>query len=684
MVLKIAQQAVWTDFLGALLLALLLLQMIRTVTAGRLWHPAPAALPLALLALLPLLQVVPLPTVMLHWLSPQAWEYYRQSIWVVQPKAWMPLSLDPTASLAAFFPGIAAWACYLLVVQLLTDRPRLEKAVLVLTAVAAGSALLALTLADQPGTLLLPAVLLPVTCALYLARRPKVEDTCWQERLRRWFRCPELNGQMLLLAAVAVLLLALGTAMSGAPGGWSVGLLVFALLLLSRRRLRRWGGYLLLPAVPLLVMDILPMGGKPFDSVAVWYDAWQVFTNFPVFGIGSGAQASMTAYHPLLLGDGRRPSLLAVGVGGGFAGLLLAAWAAGDWLRSTLAYWRRRHNVFAVCLYAGCLGGLLTALGRAVAPLPLLALLAGLAAAAALHSSRSSLTGTVSLSKLQAGSAMILLAVLLAGQLALPLMVKPERLPTSFRRLSLEFLTVDRQQTLIDEHLHQGDPHAALIHIAMALRLRPLHPSMQSQAAEILDRLGQEAAADKLWLSAAGATTDGSRRFAQRLWQRGSGEAAKGYLRRILASNPQRTGEFLPLLEFWGVGHDEMVSLLPEAPLAQVALGEFLAARSEQRLAARHFRQAVQLAGGIGGGPPEVFERAGEFFVVQGQHRDALEMVQSGLRHFPTRLPLRRLAGSLYEELGISYRAIEEYRQCLLLDPSDAWSRQRLALLTGE
>jgi tetratricopeptide (TPR) repeat protein len=127
-----------------------------------------------------------------------------------------------------------------------------------------------------------------------------------------------------------------------------------------------------------------------------------------------------------------------------------------------------------------------------------------------------------------------------------------------------------------------------------------------------------------------------------------------------------------------------MSNLLPDAPLAQLALGEFLAARAETTLAVARFRRAVLLADNDGGGEPDVFERAGEFFLIQGLHPEALEMVQTGLLHHPARLPLRRLAGGLYEKLGIHYRAIEEYRQCLVLDPADPEARRRLAALSGQ
>jgi tetratricopeptide (TPR) repeat protein len=672
------------DLLGALVVFLLLLQLARTFVGQRAWQPVPASFPLALLALFPLLQAIPLPPAMVHWLSPRAWEFYRQSIWVVHPQAWMPLTVDFPSTLQVFFRGVTAWGLYLLVVQSLTDGQRLEKTVLVLSGAAALSALLALLFPLPEATLLLSAVLLPPTLALYLAGRPAVDYYSWRERLGQWLCSPQITRQMLLLGAILLLLTALLAGAPSWPGGWSVGLLAFALVLLTRRRLRRRGAVLAFAAVLLVLITMLPpWGNHPFGSAAAWQGAWQIVAAFPVAGAGSGAQMQLPAHYRSVLGD-HDPLLFAGGVGIGIGGLLLASWAMALWLRSTWANWRKRRNVLAVCLYAGCLGGLLAALLHAAVPQLLVALLAGLGAATALHSSRLSTESAASMGKFKAGVAMVFLAVLLIGQLALPLVLLPDRLPASVRQHVPEFFSIDRQQRLIDEGLRQGNFRRALHHAAIALRLQPLDPSMQLQAAEIFDRLGEEEAADQLWQSAAAAHPESHRRFAQRLWQRGGSEAAKSYLRRTLVHSQRLTGEFLLLMEFWGLGHEEMITILPEEPLAQLAFGEFLASRAANTSAAGRFRRAVQLAASTGGGSPDIFERAGEFFFAQGLNPEALEVVQRGLQYFPARIPLRRMAGSLYEKMGISYRAIEEYRQCLVLDPNDQWSRQRLAILAGD
>jgi tetratricopeptide (TPR) repeat protein len=669
---------------GILVISLLLLLLARVFSGRGIWRPVPAALPLGLWACLPLLQVIPLPPAMVHWLSPRAWEFYWQSIWVVQPQTWMPLSLDPPATLDIFFRGAAAWGGYLLAVQVFAGRQRLEGIALLLSGVAALSALLALLRPDLQHTLLLPAMLLPVTFALYLTHRPATDDSRWRDRLGRWLGRPRLNRAMLLLAGMVSMTAALLAGAQRGQGSWSIGFLVFALLLLAHRRRWPWRAGLAVLAVMLVVVTTLPHLGQPLSSIH-WRETWRLLTDFPVLGAGSGAWAQLLLqYHFLPKVEVQVPSWMTLAAGIGFGGLLLAGWAMGSWLYATMRCWRQRRNAFAVCLGAGCTGGLLAGLLYGVVPLLLVALLAALATAASLHSSRPPAAGAAPLGRPQAALAMGMLVLLLSGQILLPLLLLPEHLPAQLRQYAPALFYLDRQQTLLDDHLLQGDFHGALQQTATALRLRPLSVPTRWQAAEIFDRLGAEESADRLWLSLAAATPEGPRRFAQRLWQRGSGEAAKAYLRRTLVGSPQRTGEFLPLLEFWGVGHEEMSALLPEEPLAQLALGEFLAARAENDLAVGRFRQAVLLASSTGGGVPDIYERAGEFFHAQGRHPEALEMVQSGLQHFPARSPLRRMAGSLYEKMGIRYRAIEEYRQCLLLDPTDQWSRQRLAILAGD
>ncbi len=59
-------------------------------------------------------------------------------------------------------------------------------------------------------------------------------------------------------------------------------------------------------------------------------------------------------------------------------------------------------------------------------------------------------------------------------------------------------------------------------------------------------------------------------------------------------------------------------------------------------------------------------------------------MIQQGTALFPDHAGFYSTAGLLYEKLQIDYRAAEEYRRALLLNPKLDWVRKRLERLEGE
>jgi hypothetical protein len=72
-----------------------------------------------------------------------------------------------------------------------------------------------------------------------------------------------------------------------------------------------------------------------------------------------------------------------------------------------------------------------------------------------------------------------------------------------------------------------------------------------------------------------------------------------------------------------------------------------------------------------------------EFFTERTRYSDALDVILAGIEIFPENAEFRFIAANLYELLGIEYRAIEEYRGTLALDPGKQEARESLKRLTG-
>jgi tetratricopeptide (TPR) repeat protein len=72
--------------------------------------------PFVLLAIYVVLQIVPLPPSWIKKLSPVTWYAYQETIWVVQPDAWMPLAVHVNATLFALLLLLSV-ACFYMVLQ---------------------------------------------------------------------------------------------------------------------------------------------------------------------------------------------------------------------------------------------------------------------------------------------------------------------------------------------------------------------------------------------------------------------------------------------------------------------------------------------------------------------------------------------------------------------------------------
>ena len=57
---------------------------------------------------------------------------------------------------------------------------------------------------------------------------------------------------------------------------------------------------------------------------------------------------------------------------------------------------------------------------------------------------------------------------------------------------------------------------------------------------------------------------------------------------------------------------------------------------------------------------PSFFFKVYKYYAKQNQYEDALAVIQTGITYLPKNARLRATAGSLYEKLGIHYRAVEE------------------------
>ena len=78
------------------------------------------------------------------------------------------------------------------------------------------------------------------------------------------------------------------------------------------------------------------------------------------------------------------------------------------------------------------------------------------------------------------------------------------------------------------------------------------------------------------------------------------------------------------------------------------------------------------------------FLRASKYFSRQKKYDEALNILLKGIEYLPDNAKIRMEAAFLYDRIGIPYRAVEELRYALLLDPKNRRARIILQELVAE
>ncbi len=360
----------------------------------------PGALPLLLFLGALLLQLLPLPPALLRALSPAAHARWAAALGDAVPLPWVPLSLDPLATLRELVRFAACAALYALTVQLLARRERLRAVTTALAVFGAALAFEAILqhLVGQRRLLFvrpapaghpfgpfvnrnhyanLMAMLTPVLFGLFLGRGLPAGSGTLRTRLADLVGHRESSVRLLLGFAALLSAASLVVSLSrGATVAVVAALLVFGGGLIARRTGARrsvtaalffyafavfvgWFGWERVAA------RFEGLRGNPelVDSVraGLWRDALRMAGDYPVFGAGAGSfERLYPAYRTV---PGRfaiahaHNDYLELLAGAGALGLGLYAWFVGAVLLATARSCRRRHGPPALYLAFGALAG---------------------------------------------------------------------------------------------------------------------------------------------------------------------------------------------------------------------------------------------------------------------------------------------------------------------------------------
>ena len=79
---------------------------------------------------------------------------------------------------------------------------------------------------------------------------------------------------------------------------------------------------------------------------------------------------------------------------------------------------------------------------------------------------------------------------------------------------------------------------------------------------------------------------------------------------------------------------------------------------------------------------PSYFYKVYRYYVGIGRYDDVLRIMRKAIEFLPENVGIRLTTGTLYEKLGITYRALEEYKKAMILDPENKEAKKRFERLS--
>ena len=199
--------------------------------------------------------------------------------------------------------------------------------------------------------------------------------------------------------------------------------------------------------------------------------------------------------------------------------------------------------------------------------------------------------------------------------------------------------------------------------------------------------------ADRLYHAATRRDVKSSHRFANYgFWLMENQQKEKGIetLQHAISLSPRQTRRYLDqLVEEKFLDNKDLIKVLPPrvephilfAECLEEYLTEHLIEEKKYDLTNAAYKNALAYLDEEAEVKSSFFTRVHRYYVKQKRYEDALAVIQTGITYLPENGRIRVIAGSLYEKLGINYRAIEEYKTALVFDPKNKQAKRRLKKL---
>ena len=149
-------------------------------------------------------------------------------------------------------------------------------------------------------------------------------------------------------------------------------------------------------------------------------------------------------------------------------------------------------------------------------------------------------------------------------------------------------------------------------------------------------------------------------------------------MRAAISLEPQKTREYITLMVLNRLSDEEISGSLPERVEPHLLFADYLYKTGKENMAEDEYRNAFQYIKNEKPVTPAYFYAAYRYYMKKNRYDDALRIMRMATEFLPDDAGIRITTAGLYEKLGITYRAAEEYKKALLINPKSDEAKKRL------
>ena len=586
-------------------------------------------------------------------------------------------------------------------------------------------------------------MIFPVIFALFLFYKPSVSYPSIREKIVEIFS--QIRTSEHILLGFSSLLVALSVFLSLSRGG-IISLCIsagFCFLLTARKQgTLRSSGITVVLLVFLLLISVGWFGWKPifkeFENIrndkgeitenrpVYWKDSMTVLKDFPITGTGMGTFGNI---YPKYQSEsfGRRLThahndYLEFLVNGGIVGFLLFFGIPLTIILKSYKVVVKRREAYSIYITIGSICGIIAILIHSITDFNLqiganglyLFFLCGLAVSASHTRLREGLGNTL-LKPMAPGSEKLFYSGAVCMLLLVPIIIlinvgtiKGESLLFSAARLSAaekptenhaeKIFKMEQKAFKFDpldflspwfaakSAVRMSEPKAALFYFKKAVHRNPVYGPLLQEFGMFLSETGENEPAERLIRAGIKYNRISSVRYKTYAeWLLANGQKDRGIdtLRTAISLNVKKSRSYIDFMDEKGLNINEIRNALPHRVEPRVSLAEILLDKGMQDDAERAYFDAFAYLDKKEEVSASCFFKASQYFKKQKQYDEALNIMLKGIEFLPDNAKIRVAAASLYEKIGIIYRATEEYKHALILDPKNRHVRKKLKELSA-